>query len=58
MMGTILYGPRDVRCEEVPEPKILHPTDAVIRLSASCMRIRSVAVPRAERRHAAFGDGA
>jgi Alcohol dehydrogenase GroES-associated len=29
MLGTILYGPRDVRCEEVPEPKILHPTDAI-----------------------------
>jgi len=37
MLGTILYGPRDVRCEEVPEPKILHPTDAIIRLSASCI---------------------
>lgn len=37
MLGTILYGPRDVRCEEVPEPKILHPSDAIIRLSASCI---------------------
>ncbi len=37
MLGTILYGPRDVRCEEVPEPKILKPTDAIIRLSASCV---------------------
>jgi len=37
MLGTILYGPRDVRCEEVPEPKIQHPTDAIIRLSASCI---------------------
>ncbi|HXZ15059.1 MAG TPA: zinc-dependent alcohol dehydrogenase family protein, partial [Roseiarcus sp.] len=37
MLGTILHGPRDVRCEEVPEPKILKPTDAVIRLSASCV---------------------
>src|SRR5271167_3873530 len=37
MLGTILYGPRDVRCEEVPEPKILHPTDAIIRLSATCV---------------------
>jgi threonine dehydrogenase-like Zn-dependent dehydrogenase len=35
MLGTILHGPGDVRCEEVPEPKILHPTDAIIRLSAS-----------------------
>jgi Alcohol dehydrogenase GroES-associated len=30
MLGTILYGTRDVRCEEVPEPKILKPTDAII----------------------------
>jgi threonine dehydrogenase-like Zn-dependent dehydrogenase len=37
MLGTVLHGPRDVRCEEVPEPKILHPTDAIIRLSASCI---------------------
>jgi threonine dehydrogenase-like Zn-dependent dehydrogenase len=33
----MLYGPRDVRCEDVPEPKILKPTDAIIRLSASCI---------------------
>jgi len=37
MLGTVLHGSRDVRCEEVPEPKILKPTDAVIRLSASCI---------------------
>jgi threonine dehydrogenase-like Zn-dependent dehydrogenase len=37
MLGTILYGPRDIRCEEVAEPKIVHPTDAVIRLSATCV---------------------
>ena len=37
MLGTMLYGPRDVRCEEVPEPQILLPTDAIIRLSASCV---------------------
>jgi len=37
MLGTVLYGPRDVRFEEVPEPTILHPTDAIIRLSATCI---------------------
>jgi threonine dehydrogenase-like Zn-dependent dehydrogenase len=37
MLGTVLRGPRDVRCEEVPEPKIVKPTDAVIRLSATCI---------------------
>ncbi len=37
MLGTILYGPRDIRCEEVAEPGIIHPTDAIIKLSASCV---------------------
>ncbi|HEY3639363.1 MAG TPA: zinc-dependent alcohol dehydrogenase family protein [Rhizomicrobium sp.] len=37
MLGTVLHGPRDVRCEEVAEPKILKPTDAIIRLAASCI---------------------
>jgi threonine dehydrogenase-like Zn-dependent dehydrogenase len=37
MKATMLYGPRDVRCEEVAEPKILKPTDAIIRLSATCV---------------------
>ncbi len=38
MPGTVLHGPGDVRCGAVPAPKILHPTDAIIRLSASCIR--------------------
>jgi threonine dehydrogenase-like Zn-dependent dehydrogenase len=37
MRGAILYGPRDVRFEEQPEPKIIKPTDAIIRLSATCI---------------------
>ncbi|MDE3110104.1 MAG: zinc-dependent alcohol dehydrogenase family protein [Acidobacteriota bacterium] len=37
MRGTVLYGSRDVRFEEVPEPKISKPTDAVIRLSSTCV---------------------
>jgi len=37
MLGTVLRAPRDIRCEEVDEPKILKPTDAIIRLSASCI---------------------
>ena len=37
MKGTVLYGPRDVRYEERPEPKILRPTDAIIRLAVSCV---------------------
>jgi threonine dehydrogenase-like Zn-dependent dehydrogenase len=37
MRATVLYGPRDVRFEEVPDPQILKPTDAIIRLSATCV---------------------
>ena len=37
MLATMLYGPRDIRCEEVAEPKIQKPTDAIIRLSATCI---------------------
>jgi threonine dehydrogenase-like Zn-dependent dehydrogenase len=37
MLGTMLYGPRDIRLEERPEPKIQKPTDAIIRLAASCI---------------------
>lgn len=32
-----MFGARDVRAEELPMPKILEPTDAVIRLSATCV---------------------
>jgi hypothetical protein len=37
MRGTILHRPGDVRYEDVPDPTILHPTDAIIRLSATCI---------------------
>jgi threonine dehydrogenase-like Zn-dependent dehydrogenase len=37
MRGALLYGPRDVRFEERPEPAILQPTDAILRLSATCI---------------------
>jgi len=37
MKGTVLYGPRDVRFEEREEPRILNPTDAIIRLAATCV---------------------
>ena len=37
MKGTVLYGPRDVRFEDRPEPKIEKPTDAIIRIAATCV---------------------
>jgi threonine dehydrogenase-like Zn-dependent dehydrogenase len=37
MRGAVLYGPRDIRFEEREAPRILQPTDAVIRISATCV---------------------
>ena len=37
MKGTMLYGPRDVRFEERPDPTIIEPTDAILRISATCV---------------------
>src|SRR5467141_208703 len=37
MLGAVLYGPRDVRFEERDAPKIIRPTDAIIRVSATCV---------------------
>jgi len=37
MRGTVLYGPRDIRVEDCETPKIAEPTDAVLRLSATCI---------------------
>ena len=37
MRGAVLYGPRDVRFEQRDDPKIMKPTDAVIRMAATCV---------------------
>ena len=37
MRATVLHKAGDVRFEELPDPKILAPTDAVIRLAATCV---------------------
>jgi threonine dehydrogenase-like Zn-dependent dehydrogenase len=37
MRGVVMYAPGDVRVEDVDEPKIVKPTDAIIRLSATCI---------------------
>jgi threonine dehydrogenase-like Zn-dependent dehydrogenase len=37
MFATVMYGPRDVRFEQVEDPKIIKPTDAIIKLSATCI---------------------
>ena len=37
MKGTILHAPGDVRYEERPDPTIIEPTDAIIRMAATCV---------------------
>ncbi len=37
MRGTVIYGPRDIRFEDRPAPKIEQPTDAVIRIALTCI---------------------
>ncbi len=37
MRGAVLHAPGDVRVEDRPDPTIEEPTDAVIRLSATCV---------------------
>ncbi len=37
MRGTVLYAPRDVRVEERPYPTVEAPTDAVVRVTATCV---------------------
>ncbi len=37
MRGTILHAPGDVRIEHRDDPTIVHPTDAIIRMSATCV---------------------
>ena len=37
MRGAVLHAPGDVRLEERDDPRIIQPTDAIIRLSATCI---------------------
>ncbi|GGN48938.1 IMP dehydrogenase [Streptomyces albiflavescens] len=37
MRATLMYGAGDVRVEDVPDPKIQQPTDALVRVLRSCV---------------------
>ncbi len=37
MRGTVIYGAGDVRSEELPDPAIVEPTDAIVRNAATCV---------------------
>jgi threonine dehydrogenase-like Zn-dependent dehydrogenase len=37
MRATVMYAAGDVRIEDVPDAKIIEPTDAVIRVTRGCI---------------------
>jgi threonine dehydrogenase-like Zn-dependent dehydrogenase len=37
MKATVLHAPGDIRVEEVPDPALVLPTDALVRVTASCV---------------------
>lgn len=37
MLGAVMHAPGDVQVENRPDPKIIEPTDAIIRVSAACI---------------------
>ncbi|MEJ3742681.1 zinc-dependent alcohol dehydrogenase family protein [Actinomycetes bacterium KLBMP 9797] len=37
MRGVVMHAPGDVRVEDRPDPRIEQPTDAILRLSATCV---------------------
>ncbi|MEV7216115.1 zinc-dependent alcohol dehydrogenase family protein [Kitasatospora cineracea] len=37
MRATVIHGPQDIRIEEVPDPRIERPTDAVVRVLNACI---------------------
>ena len=37
MRATVIYGAGDVRVEDVPDPVVQHPADAVVRATRSCI---------------------
>ena len=37
MRGAVIHGPRDIRFEDRADPSIVEPTDAIIRISATCV---------------------
>src|SRR4051812_33403193 len=37
MRGTVLYGPGDIRFDELEDPRIVEPTDVIIRIAATCV---------------------
>jgi threonine dehydrogenase-like Zn-dependent dehydrogenase len=37
MRATVMYGAGDVHVENVPDPAVIEPTDAVVRVTFACI---------------------
>ncbi len=37
MLATLIHAPRDIRVEEVPDPSVQRPSDALVRVVAACV---------------------
>jgi threonine dehydrogenase-like Zn-dependent dehydrogenase len=37
MRATLIYGAGDIRVEEVPDPRLIEPTDAIVRVTSACI---------------------
>jgi len=37
MKATVMYAAHDVRVEEVPDARIVEPTDALVRVTRACI---------------------
>jgi threonine dehydrogenase-like Zn-dependent dehydrogenase len=37
MLATTIHGKHDIRLSEVPDPRIVAPTDAIVRVTAACV---------------------
>ncbi|HEY8372507.1 MAG TPA: zinc-dependent alcohol dehydrogenase family protein [Pseudonocardiaceae bacterium] len=37
MLAAVIHGPGDFRVEQVPDPRVVEPTDAVVRVVLSCV---------------------
>ncbi|WP_066515318.1 zinc-dependent alcohol dehydrogenase family protein [Curtobacterium ammoniigenes] len=37
MRTTVIYGPKDIRVEDRPEPRLITPTDVIVQVAAACV---------------------
>ena len=37
MRATLMYAAGDVRIEDVPDPTLVDPTDAIVRVTSACI---------------------